>query len=368
MQTLRLLLVLSVVLHHAALAGPAAAEGADTVWAWLGRLLSESLAGVRIPLLFAAAGFLFFREGPLPPEGWRQRWRSRWRSLAQPLLLWTAWTGGVLWVAQHWTPTAGLFQGAWPLWASREGLWGHLDLLLGLSSYPWVYPLWFLRDLCLMCLAAPLLQALDQRSPWLLALLLGALAGRWWLGSESARPVSPDAAFFFVLGAWCGLRGAAPSLLRRVDRLGPWLAGPVLVAALWRATWPGGLLPWPWDRGYALMAMVVLLWLPGRPGSLRALAGPAQALGPWAFFLFLSHEPLLSACRRLLASHGPGWLATPSGPLLTGLLASACTLLLCGLAWQVLARWSPGLLAVLSGGRSRPRTSLPLPCGLAQPN
>jgi peptidoglycan/LPS O-acetylase OafA/YrhL len=364
MQTLRLLLVLSVVLHHAALFSPPGSglAVADSPGAWLGRLLAESLAGVRIPLLFAAAGFLFFRHGPLPAGGWRGRWQSRLRSLALPLLLWTALTGLALWAAQTWPPTAGWFQGAWPRWSSREGLWGHLDLLLGWRSTPWVYPLWFLRDLCLMCILAPGLQWGDRRGRWLLPLLLCALAGLWWRGSDSARPVSPDAAFFFVLGATIGLRGLAPTLLRAVDRAGPWLAAPVLALALWRASWPAGLLPWPWDRGYALAAMAVLLWLPAVPRLARAVGPAAQALGPWAFFLFLTHEPLLSAWRRLLLSHGP---AAPD-PLPTGGLAVAGTVAVCALAWQVLARWAPGLLAALSGGRSRPPSQRPRPQGWAR--
>ena len=341
---LRIGLVFSVLLHHAR---PPGAPPPDTAAALaLQQLLAEGLTGVRMPLLFLAAGWLLCRGGPANRSTWLLRGQRRLHSLLLPLLTWSLLAGGLMALLRQGPLGATLFHGGWPGWVPADGPLPLLDHLLGFSGPPWIYPLWFLRDLLLLCLAAPLLQALDRRAPWALwGLVLPVLAWRWWQGSEDPRPVSVDGAFFFALGVAGGLRGAGARLLAWADRAGPWLLAPVLALALWRAQQPGGHFVTAWDRPWALAAMLLLLWLAGRQGGRAGWQRASRAAAPWAFWLFLTHEPLLSACRlgvRLLGVHAP---------LTSGLVAVLACSALSLLAGAGLARRWPAALRLLSGGR-----------------
>lgn len=347
--SLRLLLVLSVVLHHAMLGSQALAVRPTVLgWQWLAQLLAESLAGVRIPLLFLGAGLLFFRHGPLDFAQLLSKWRRRGRSLALPFLLWSVLMAGLIALAQSWPPTASHFGGAWPRWQDQPGAWAMLDLLLGLTGAPYLYPLWFLRDLVLLCLLAPGLQWLDRRAGlvgWALLLLPASVA--WWLGQTSLAPLSVDGSLFFSLGAALGLRRQGTTALAWLDR---WGAGLFLLwcpLLLWRAAWPGGVLPGAWDRPYALLAMAALLWWAGR----RAAPAPAPAsMGGWAFVLFLTHEPVLSLVRKGVALGVPVQGAASASA--QGALSAVLTVGLLWLGWYWLSRHAGSALAWLSGGRS----------------
>lgn len=351
---LRIGLVFSVVLHHA---WPPGTPQPDTAGALaLQQLLAEGLTGVRMPLLFLAAGWLLCRDGPLSRAAWLQRGQRRLRSLLLPLLVWSLFAGGLMALLRQGPLGATLFHGGWPGWVPADGLLSLLDRLLGFGGPPWIYPLWFLRDLLLLCLAAPLLQALDRRAPWALwGLVLPVLAWRWWQGSEDPRPVSVDGAFFFALGVAGGLRGAGTRLLTWADRAGPWLLAPVLALGAWRALSPAGHFAPAWDRPWALAAMLLLLWLAGRQGGRAGWQQASRAAAPWAFWLFLTHEPLLSACRLVLRLLGL------QAPLASGLVAALACTGLSLLAGAVLARAWPAALRVLSGGRllRGPRTATP---------
>jgi hypothetical protein len=346
--SLRLAMVISVLLHHAMVGAQALGTGPHTdAWQWLTHLLAESLAGVRIPLLFLGAGLLFFRDGPLDTQQLQAKWRRRGRSLALPFVLWSLLMAGLVAAGQRWSLTAASFGGSWPHWQDQHGALAWLDLLLGGTRAPFIYPLWFLRDLVLLCLLAPGLQWLDQRAGgWGLALVLLPASLAWWVGQTSLAPLSVDGMLFFSLGACCGLRRQATRWLARVDRWGPLLLAVCLPLALWRASWPLGLFPGAWDRPYALLAMGALLWLAGR----RAPGARGGRAGAFAFVLFLMHEPVLSVVRKLAAPLLGG--AGAAQGLLLGLLSAGLTLLLLGLCWQALQRHAGRALGWLSGGRS----------------
>jgi len=359
---LRPWLVLSIVAHHAAplWQGVTAAGPLDAFALWLCRLLSEGLAGVRLPILFLAAGWLLCRDGlreraaPL-----HERLRRRATSLLLPLLAWGAVSlvliGAVL--TTEWTLSA--YQ-LWPWsigqggWARRwpEGAAAATDALLGLSGTPYVYPLWFLRDLYLMTLVTPLLALLARRAPAIYVGLAAAAIFVWTTGAGWAHPVSIEALAFFPLGAWIGLNARGDAWLAACDRAGPWLAGTALLLIALRAGLPTGRLPAPVEQGGAVLVAVVLIWVARRRRPVGAApALPARGASALAFWWFVAHEPLLSGVRHayavLIDAGSPGWSA------LARLVASVATtaLLLRGL-WWLLSRRAPGAMWLLSGGRA----------------
>lgn len=118
--------------------------------------LSNGAARFAVPLFFMISGYLFFRTYDGSAAAWRKKVGARVRSLVLPFWIWNVVAIGVIFVfmALPWTE-------AWvPGWM-KERTWDQylLSFILG----PVGYQLWYLRDLFLYILLAPLWNLLLSR-------------------------------------------------------------------------------------------------------------------------------------------------------------------------------------------------------------
>ena len=299
---LRFPLALLVVLIHTQNKIWQAAEAQDSLWFSVPvHFLSRSLPAVAVPLFFAISGFLFFyQKQTFTLADQREKLRKRCVTLLLPYVVWNL-------LAFLMTPLKTLLQGGdWKTlllnFSPLDVFWGSLSTetsvnLWGMSvwasSHPQLEPLWFVRDLMVIVLFAPLLHFLLRRVPvlFLLGLSMAGLLQLW------VKPWGMTMAgwFYFSLGAFFSVRGLCPiETTWRLLRPALFVAAVTLV---WN-TLPEnmfGLLSDLLPSGmsyhlYNLSAMVVLLHAARAYTRRRA---PHPWLSKSSFFVYAFHTIVL---------------------------------------------------------------------------
>lgn len=298
--------------------------------------LSQEIARSAVPVFFLISGLLFFHGFTPSWAGYVDKWRSRVRTLLIPFLFWNLLTAGLFALAQSLPATRAYFSGASAELLSLSPT-EFLAGLFGIGRAPFSYPFWFIRDLMLLVLLAPLLGLLLQRA-WLLAPLFVAWAA---LPGWQLVP-SLEALAFFSLGAYLGLNGRSPFALDRWAGLyGLAYAMALPLVVLGPAEWR------PWlHQGLVALGVVMALALSAWAMAWRE---PLLKLAAASFFVYAAHEPLLTIARKLAyrALHpSSSWQV-----LLLYLAVPLTVVVLLLLLQRVLQRLLPGPLAWVSGGR-----------------
>ncbi len=179
---LKIILTIGIVCRHAELVG---LEGRSEAYDFLSRgmmLITEAC----VPLFFIISGFLYFRNVPEKAgvDFFWKKTRSRIFSLVIPYLIANAVAFGCYWLAHRYAPEmiSGYFGDDWnkPFFIFWTG--------------PINMSLWFIRDLIIACIVAPLIYLL-VRYTRIWGVL--ALAAVWiWVGG------SPWYNLWFTIGAW----------------------------------------------------------------------------------------------------------------------------------------------------------------------
>ncbi|MBK8479051.1 MAG: acyltransferase [Opitutaceae bacterium] len=353
-------LICGVVLIHALynVNTITASPGAPDDWgAWLLNWVGDIGPRASVPLLTAISGYLYFHgfDGGLHSYG--QKLGARLRTLAIPFLLWNLAVLAVFLVGLSLPGTAAYFGGHGAA-VTRMGPPELVVWLLGLNGNPPAYQFWFVRNLFLMGLAAPLLYRALQLAG--LPLCLG-LTGLWLAGAEPlAQWNLLYTTVFFSWGALLQLRGVD---LAAGDR---YLVPLVLVFGLASAFAGHQVTTAPAaDHARLIGAVrligcatlwVVLGWVQ-RVAPVWAQRG--ARLAPYAFFLFAAHEPAARIASRLVnrvlspeSFLRPHWL----GPVL-----ALATVLVVTAAAAGLHRFVPPLYRLVAGRRPPPHTGGHLP-------
>jgi|GEM_PF-563871 len=337
---LRILLIGLIVLCHGGRFVGADVPFAGPAATFVLTLVNRGLDCVAVPLFFAISGFLLLRKLELSPAAYAGLMRRKIVSIGLPFLFFNAvWIG---WIFAF---------GSIERFGSRSYLLqtGIVNLLLGIGVSPLNYPLWFLRDLLLVFACTPVFLLLYKRAPTAGLLGLGLL---WFLGSPGSEYSLGGFCFAFYAGGYLARRRLNLRDTAGWDRyvLPAFAAGCVVV----------GLTPWLGLDLPTLAAVkkahqmvgVAAFWCVSRLGWIKGSA-LLHRLAALSFFLFLTHEPTVSVLQtRLLALWQPtGTIAQLAAYFLPGLTAIVA---LSGLGW-LLARFMPGLFAVLTGAPLRLR-------------
>lgn len=304
-----------------------------------------------VPLLSAISGYLFFRETDFSLAFYCRRWRARSRSILLPMLSWNLLVLTFFVAIAAFDPSSSLLSIVEydVLDLSKKDL---VNALIGVTEHPIIFQFWFLRDLLLTILLAPLLGWLVIRAPWLGVVALFAV---WITGSDLGIFFRTDVLFFFYVGAliqvrrwtlpklparqalWLlaiysllvGLRTLAPLVISESSPAGDILYGPV--AKLLRV--PGMLAVW------SVAPLIV-----------RTATGQSiLQVSSIAFFLHAIHWPLNQLIKYALAKV----LGAQSDfSLLSIYFATiALTIALALLAAHFLSQFAQPVFRHLSGGR-----------------
>lgn len=143
------------------------------------------LRGQSVPVYFFISGFVFFLGIELTKEKYLQKLKNRTKTLLVPYLLWNVLA--VLLVLARFLPfLSGLFPNIHEValrfsfmnvlntfWNGREGIFTPVGEVTNNSMYPQDIPLWFVRDLMIVVLCAPLIYWVLRRVRAHLVCLLG---------------------------------------------------------------------------------------------------------------------------------------------------------------------------------------------------
>lgn len=299
---LRLPLAIAVVFIHVGMGftGTGICWSAPTGMDWYrfaGCLIVNELAGMAVPLFFMISGYLFFvGSGQMEERRWwpvyGQKLKRRVRTLLIPYIIYNI-LAAVGLIVNHvlsghtLMQALDLYMGHWH-WL--RNFWdvhtvGTSTNVLGITkavAYPLNGPLWFVRDLMMVMLLAPIVRLAIRylRWGWLVLMVALALMGIW----IPLPGFGVSSCLFFSMGAWFACTG-----LSMGESLAKWrwvLLGVALPAMIGDVVADGT----DYDKYLHLLALM--------SGILCVFAFVAKAQVKWrvpgwsgqaAFFLFATH-------------------------------------------------------------------------------
>lgn len=315
----------------------------DSLFALLRVLLSRSLPGFAVPLFFVISGYLFFYR--MDAWNWKVyggKLQRRSRRLLLPYILW------IVLYALHLSPkTVGaVLSGAKPisaLWLRFHALGGwhifwdsHLfghssGLLLSdvYSTGPLLAPLWFVRDLMVLVLFAPLFYQLLKRFRWVpLAVVAACHLLNVWIPVPG---FSSSSTLWFLLGASFSVCDKdLVTVGMRFRKWGGVVALVLLLPHVWLQATKVGCFDFPkrlLATAYSLAAMAAVVGFEEqgfRKGSLHS----RPFLSKSSFFIYASHIFLLTPVMRHLSHIGETFPLQVLAYLLTPLATVALCLAL----------------------------------------
>jgi len=303
-----------------------------------------------VPLLSAVSGWLFFGGGDRAGQGIGRKVQGRMRSLLLPLVLWNLATLAIAIMAQRVAPTIGFAQ-QFNLQVATADAWDYANAVFGITEVPIAFQFWFVRDLFVTVLCAPLIWLALRHAPIAGAVVLAAV---WAAGFTLGIFIRTDVLFFFYLGALARRREwnlrisagvtlsllvayAALTAMRTLAPLVVDMADPATIAWLdvvTRLIRPLGVA--------ACWGVCLQLASTGWGGQLARWGG-------FAFFLHAAHYPAIALVKevlsRIMPATGEAWLLAHYGA------SVALTIAIVAAAGVLIFRVSPAIYGVLAGGR-----------------
>lgn len=311
-------------------------------------LVSDGVARTAVPIFYLIAGFLLFNgldRKALDLATYREKLKSRARTLLVPYLFWNTFTLLAVVAACSLPGVRNYVDGA------NRALYDDMHRVpipalfraYGVAPTPVSYQFWFIRDLIVLVVASPLIYVIAKATKWLLPALLGA----WWLlrpGFLAAFPLSIEALFFFSLGSVFALRGRTFFPTARIALYASALFVLMLVAETVPPTGLGDVF----HRSTLACGVLSVLGLSGFVLDSKRLEAGLVALAPASFFVFATHEPLLTILRKLVVRRG-SW---DEGALVAlYLLVPILVVMLCLGLYVGLSRVGPRMVRIITGGR-----------------
>ena len=345
-RAMRFPLIVLVVFCHAPLFAPADLEPALTgeyAFHFLTTMLSQILGNMSVCWFFVFSGYFFFHSLDQQNLWGRERgipykWKKRLRTLLVPYLIWNLLVVAITLILSFLYAKAGLNGDNLGMEAVHEGP------VYWLFSGPADFPLWYLRDLIILCVLAPaffyLFKVLGKLTPVLLVLT--------YLSPLEPGIPAMRAICFFGTGAWLGMNHM--DMLEICRKMKP--ASYVLAAILL-------LLATCFDRGTCHEPLVRLFY-PFGMISLMNICDAAidhQRTKDWllrmsryVFFIYAAHEVFILGWTKGLLVRMLG-LGIPA-QLVSYFLTPAIVIGVCILLYKILEKITPRTLTVLCGDRA----------------
>jgi len=305
-------------------------------------LISQGLARTAVPLFFLMSGYLFFANFQWSQQTYGKKILTRFRTLLVPYLFWNFLVLGILALGQAIPISRPYFTGASTPIADYIGWYDYLNALLGLKGYPIAYHFWFIRDLLLLVLLAPVIAIILRYAP--LPFFIGVFFC-WVWGVPVFLPAAMSV-FFFAAGAFCGIKGKNLFALDTYGTAALIAYVPiVLVDALWYTAWFNVYL----HRTGLLVGVVAALYSTRLIARHELLSNWIVALGGTSFFVYAAHEPLLGLVRIFTYKYIP----LDGAYTMLVLYLTLPVLIIIVLVWchRMLTLLCPRALSLVTGGR-----------------
>ncbi|MBU1229077.1 MAG: acyltransferase [Proteobacteria bacterium] len=305
-------------------------------------LISQGLARVAVPFFFLMSGYLFFAGAAFSRHVYLNKLCTRARTLLLPFLFWNLLTLAVVALAQALPATQAFLSGNSAAIAGYRPL-DHVAAIFGIGRYPIAYHLWFIRDLMILVLLAPAIHYANKISA---AVLLTTLAVCWLAPAWPFDAPRTDAALFFCFGAFLGSRGYDIFLFDKFWAICALLYVPLVV---YHSIVPESMVPLYSRKIEVTLGMLVAMFLTKRAAAAPRVKELLLSLSGASFFVYASHEPLLTISRKVAYRY----LAPESSLLSLSLyfMIPAAVIAFQLLFYRRLAACFPGFASAITGGR-----------------
>ncbi|MGM9852908.1 MAG: acyltransferase family protein [Muribaculaceae bacterium] len=290
-----------------------------------------------VPVFFAISGFLFFRNvRQWDWKAWKSKLGRRAVTLLIPYMLWNV-IASLLFlfkVRYMGSDGFGVFaDGSFNPLRYLEGFWRLND------GYPYDYPLWFLRNLIVLCIFAPLVYLLARRT----AVFLVAFVLFLCVFQHTESGELP-----FVIGAWLGMH---PGWYRRftvrkiaIAMLVVWIIAAFLLVTVDMPDKLHGMLKTTRD----ISAISAVLGLCGLADADKMMFLMRKLL-PATFFIYAFHglmrTVVAKACLSLTGDN------SSISILIAFFLIFAILIVVSYIAYRLCKLFTPRLCSLLCGGR-----------------
>ncbi|PHV49411.1 hypothetical protein CSQ91_18580 [Janthinobacterium sp. BJB301] len=290
LQLLRFPLIVGVVFIHAyTLATNPSAAGASHINEFVQTLISQELARCAVPLFFLMSGYLFFSGAEWSTDQYKNKIQSRVRTLLIPFLFWNVLVLLLFAAAQSYPKTESFFSGKMTL-ISDYGIFDYINAIFGINRFPASYQFWFIRDLMILVLLAPLISQLLKKIP---AISLTTLLTVWFVNFGGN---ASESAFFFILGAYFGIKRQSLFLL---DKKAKWIFPLYIVIVVTNSAFPDTHVYRYFHKIGIMFGIPAFIYLTKEIAKMTALKNALVVLGSASFFVFAAHEPLLTVIRKI---------------------------------------------------------------------
>ena len=322
-------------------------------------LISQGLARIAVPLFFLISGYLFFANFRWSPQTYFKKIRTRIRSLLVPFLFWNILGLAIVALAQAFPSIQFMpyFTGENNVIANFTA-YDYLNNILGLKWYPIAYHFWFIRDLMLLVLLAPVIAVILRYAalPYFVVIFLCWVSGVWPLPEPiimgwvfGVWPIILPAAmgvFFFSAGAFCGIKGKSLFALDKYGLAALLIFVPILlVDVIWNTAWFNVYL----HRTGLVFGVVAALYSTKLLLRHERLTQMIVSLGGASFFVYAAHEPLLRIVRTFTFKYMSfDW---PYTMLLLYLAIPVVVVAILVFCHRMLTVLCPRVLSLVTGGR-----------------
>ena len=306
---------------------------------YITELLSHNLCKIAVCWFFVFSGYFFFynlKEKSISREWVLGKWKKRGYSLLVPYILWNVIAISAILIKSHITSKLGLGEDEQMAWIRS---WRVFDWLL--YSTP-DFPLWYMRDLMIMTLLAPISYYI----------LRNKAAGLILIIAVYLLPVYPEipgdrAICFFTLGAYLGIHKINLLQICHKFKLTSYIIAPILLILTTISTntpYHNWLL-----RAFYPFGMVAAMNLIDRLIDNQRMKDTLFKMSSYVFFIYAAHEIYILQWTKgcLLRVFGNSLLGYSISYMLIPFLVT----LICIFIYTLISKLAPRTLAVCCGKR-----------------
>ncbi len=307
-------------------------------------LISHGLCRVAVPIFFIISGYLFFRD----LSDWNtptltQKLKRRIRSLLIPYFIWNIISilFTYLSIRLYSIPREARLLDIRALWDTGTGL-------------PQNYPLWFIRNLIVLDILAPIVHFYIKQTRLIgISILFILFFFNWWPRIPGLEAVG---FFFYAFGAYLSITGKDLAEICNKYRI---FAISIVVPLLAIMVLSYGDNPSLWEHTHRVFSLFGAIAVIGCAAHLeeKGRIRYSDSLSNSAFFIYAAHGTIAlpfiqSLLRRLLPS------TQDFAMILKYLTAPLLTILLLLLFYKLLLLFFPKTTSFLTGGRAGDKHSI----------
>jgi surface polysaccharide O-acyltransferase-like enzyme len=295
---LRFPLIVGVVFIHAY--GNILGFGGDTVGVsqtnyftdFTQNLISRELARTAVPIFFLLSGYLFFVGLEWSKDNYLKKVKSRIKTLLIPFLFWNIAALLLYAIGQALPATRDFFVRKQDL-VANFGAFDYIRVIFGIGRSPILLQFWFIRDLMLLVLWAPIIYYLNKLVPLPFLILLFFC---WFLGVWPVNAPRVEGALYFSVGSYLAFAGKS---LFALDKYGKVIAAAYVPAVFADIIFFHADLNSCFHKVCLILGVLTVLFATKSAANTQTLKQALLSLGTASFFIFAAHEPLQIIARKM---------------------------------------------------------------------